>query len=317
VPISARLFDSAGEDREVDFADDSFTRLSGDEILWVDVISPEAADVERLGAAHDWHDETLADLTRTLGRARLRSYASYVHLTIEAIVCEAPLRSAEIDLLVGRDFVISVHADGVAALNGLGDEHRGDSRLGKLSAAEFMAMLVDRVLTGYHDCIEQIEQAIDRLDDQAMRSPEKDLLSPIIEIRRRIAFVRRTVAPHEAAFAPLARPDYGLHDELGQPWPGLIDRLRQAMAATESARESLFGSFDVLMARTGQRSNEAMQTLTVVSAMFLPAAVLAGVMGMNFELPLFEDPRAFWVVVGSMVGVALAILAVARAKGWI
>jgi len=317
VPISARLFDSEGEDREIDFADRSFASLSGDEILWVDVVSPDEADVERLRGAHDWHDETLADLTKTLGRARLRSYPSYVHLTVEAIVCETPLSNAEIDLLVGQNFVVTVHADGIAALSGLDEEHRGDSRLGKLSAAEFMAMLVDRVLTGYLTCIEEIEQAIDRLDDLALRSTHKDLLAPIIEIRRRIAFLRRTMAPHETAFAPLARPDYGLHDELGQPWPGLIDRLHQAMAAAENARELLLGSFDVLMARTGQRSNEAMQTLTVVSAMFLPAAVLAGVMGMNFELPLFEDPRAFWVVVGSMLGVGLGILAVARAKGWI
>ena len=51
--------------------------------------------------------------------------------------------------------------------------------------------------------------------------------------------------------------------------------------------------------------------------MFLPAAVLAGVMGMNFDLPIFDDGRAFMIVVGVMIGVALAILSVARVKRWI
>ena len=82
-------------------------------------------------------------------------------------------------------------------------------------------------------------------------------------------------------------------------------------------RDLLLGSFDILMARTGQRSNRAIQTLTVLSAMFLPAAVLAGVMGMNFDLPIFDDGRAFMIVVGVMIGVALAILSVARVKRWI
>ena len=141
--------------------------------------------------------------------------------------------------------------------------------------------------------------------------------TPIVRLRRRIGFLRRALAPHEVAFAALARPDFELHDELGQPWPGLVDRLRQTMTATENARDLLLGTFDVLMARTGQRSNQAIQTLTVVSAMFLPAAVLAGVMGMNFKLAFFDDSGGFVLVVGVMILVALGILGVARARGWI
>ena len=150
-----------------------------------------------------------------------------------------------------------------------------------------------------------------------MRAASDELLAPIIQLRRRIAAIRRALAPHQAAFATLARPDFELHEELGQPWPGLVDRLHQTMAATENARDLLLGSFDVLMARTGQRSNQAIQTLTVLSAVLLPASLLAGIMGMNFDLPIFDAPGAFVVVVGVMVGVALAILAVARAKRWI
>ena len=89
------------------------------------------------------------------------------------------------------------------------------------------------------------------------------------------------------------------------------------MRDRERPRDLLLGTFDVLMAHTGQRSNQAIQTLTVLSAMFLPAAVLAGVMGMNFDLPIFDDGRAFAIVVGVMVVVALAILSVARVKRWI
>ena len=180
-----------------------------------------------------------------------------------------------------------------------------------------MGIIVDRVLTGYGAWIEDVVREIDELDDRALRATGDELLEPIIRLRRRIAFVRRALAPHEAAFAALARPDFELHEELGRPWPGLIDRLRQTLAAAENARELLLGSFDILMARTGQRSNRAIQTLTVLSAMFLPAAVLAGVMGMNFDLPIFDDGRAFMIVVGVMIGVALAILSVARVKRWI
>jgi magnesium transporter len=317
VPIEARLFDAAGEDRAVDLEDHPLAQLGDDEILWVDIQAPNEADLERLTAAYDWQSETLADLARRPERARLRLYPGYVHLTVISVVCQDELRREGIDLLVGHDFVVTVHAADVPALASLGEEHRGDSRLGKLSASQFMAILVDRVLTDYLGCIEDVEREIDHLDGLALQATSDELLAPIIRLRRRIADIRRALAPHEAAFAALARPDFELHEELGQPWPGLVDRLHQTMASTENARDLLLGSFDVLMARTGQRSNQAIQTLTVLSAVLLPASLLAGIMGMNFELPIFDAPGAFALVIAVMVGVALAILVVARAKRWI
>jgi magnesium transporter len=317
VPIEARLFDAAGTDREVALPDHPLKRLSDDEILWIDVREPDDRDLNALGAARDWQPETFDGIGRDIGRARLRLYPGYIHLTIESIVCRETPEAAEIDLVVGENFVVTVHRADVPALASLSDEHRGDSRLGKLSAAQFMAILVDQVLSDYLACIEDIEREIDRLDDRALRATGDELLAPMIRLRRRIGFIRRALAPHETAFAALARPDFELHEELGQPWPGLVDRLRQTMTATENARELLLGSFDVLMARTSQRSNRAIQTLTVVSAILLPASVLAGIMGMNFDLPIFDRPDVFWVVIGAMVAVALAILAVARARHWI
>jgi Mg2+ and Co2+ transporter CorA len=45
--------------------------------------------------------------------------------------------------------------------------------------------------------------------------------------------------------------------------------------------------------------------------------VLAGVMGMNFQPDFFNQPSNFWVVIGAMVAMAIAILALARARRWI
>ena len=272
MPIEARLFDAAGMDRVVSLEDHPLVGLASEEILWVDVQAPTSADLDRLADAYEWQAETIDDLGQDLGRARLRLFAGYVHLTIESVVRTDRLRTAEIDLLVGRDFVVTVHPADVPALTSLSEEHRGDSRLGKLSAAQFMAILVDRVLNDYLTCVEDIEREIDRLDDLALRAGGEELLAPIVRLRQRIGFLRRALAPHEVAFAALARPDFELHDELGQPWPGLVDRLRQTMIATENARDLLLGTFDVLMAHTGQRSNQASMVLVALGILTVARA---------------------------------------------
>jgi len=49
----------------------------------------------------------------------------------------------------------------------------------------------------------------------------------------------------------------------------------------------------------------------------LPATVLAGVMGMNFKVGLFDRAWIFWLVIAAMVGIAVLVLSVARGRHWI
>jgi magnesium transporter len=104
---------------------------------------------------------------------------------------------------------------------------------------------------------------------------------------------------------------------VGEPWPGLPERLEAAMSAVESLRDSLLGTYDIHMGREAQRTNEVMKVLTLVSAMFLPAVVLAGVMGMNFHLEFFDESSNFFIVVGAMAITGLALLLAARWRRWI
>jgi Mg2+ and Co2+ transporter CorA len=106
-------------------------------------------------------------------------------------------------------------------------------------------------------------------------------------------------------------------ETVGQPWPGLVDRLEGTIAAVDSVRDSLLGTYDIYMGRVSQHANDVMKTLTLLSGVLLPAVVLAGIMGMNFQMPFFEDTSNFWFVVGAMVVMAAGILAVARWRDWI
>jgi Mg2+ and Co2+ transporter CorA len=71
------------------------------------------------------------------------------------------------------------------------------------------------------------------------------------------------------------------------------------------------------MGRAAQDANEVMKILTLLSAVLLPSVVLAGVMGMNFKLPWFDDADNFWLVVATMVIFAIAIVVAARWRRWI
>lgn len=313
------------------------SRLSDRRLLWVDVAGRERADLDSVAAAVGIGPVLTRRLETEEGRANLTQYPDHIHLVLEAMNSQGgtagdrgaaddavpngwpvtPERT-EIDLVAGRDWVVTVHAGPATALDRIDELTHGETRLGALDAAGFMAAVVDEVLAGYLALAEDIEQEIDRLDEMALRTrPRDDVLARIVAIRRRIGTIRRTLTPHRVAFAALARPDMALHEELGQPWPGLTERLDRAVDSVENLRDLLLGTFDIHMGRAAQDANDVMKRLTLLSAVLLPAVVLAGIMGMNFSLDFFRDSGNFSLVVGAMVVFGVSLLGTARWRGWL
>jgi len=228
-------------------------------------------------------------------------------------------RAVWLHLVAAPNRVVSLHAESVRHLSEPVAVVASDPRFGRLDAGTFLGLLLDGMLDGYFSEVERIEQVIDDLDARALRHDRSDpLLNELVDVRRRIAFLRRSLAPQREVFAALLRPvaDQEL-SPIGWPWPGLAERLERALDATENAREQLLGSFDIVMTRVGQRTNDVMRVLTVMSAVLLPSVVIAGAMGMNFKVPIFDDPGNFFVVVAVMGLLAVAILVVARLRRWI
>lgn len=257
------------------------------------------------------------------GRARLTRTTDRLHITLEALEAKATgkgdrLVRREIDIIAAPNMVLTVHDGPIAALDRFKDGLDGETRLGKLRAGDLMSSLIDEVLVEYFLLAEVIEREIDELDQRALHGRAgDDILEAIVALRHRVGLMRRTLAPHRDALSTLGLPELEVEESVGRPWPGLVERLEAAMGVTENLRDGLLGTFDIHMGRVSQRANNVMRTLTLLSAVLLPAVVLAGIMGMNFKLGFFDETTNFWLVLVGMVVLAVSILGVARWRKWL
>jgi magnesium transporter len=298
-------------------------KLGDRQLLWIDLEGRRRADLDRIAAIVGLAPGLVGRLIEAPERADLTAYPDHIHLILMAVEPASgddaeQLVRRPIDVIAGRNWVVTVHDGHVRAFTRFDATTEGETTLGALDAGAFLAAITDEVLADYLEVVESMEREIDALDESALRHPRgSDVLVGIVGLRRRIGFIRRSLAPHRIAFAALARPEMELHDELGKPWPGLTDRLERALEAVENLRDLLLGTFDIHMGRSAQDTNDVMKVLTLLSAVLLPAVVLAGVMGMNFQPPFFSNPDNFWVVIGAMVALAVVILLVVRRRGWL
>ena len=70
------------------------------------------------------------------------------------------------------------------------------------------------------------------------------------------------------------------------------------------------------------RVNEVLRVLTAFSVIILPLTLLASIFGMNVGLPGGADPAAgastsFWVIVGVMIAVLVAMVGYFRRRGFL
>lgn len=327
VAVRVKLFDADGHDSHLDASDIDLTALDERNLLWVDI------DLDRQGPLDDVYEKlglTPRDQQRLesdSGRARFDHRTDRLHLTLEALEPErgsleeprdVSLVRREIDLLAGHGVVISGHRGPNAAVERFLESLSGETSIGALDAADLLSSLADEVITGYQLVVEHLDQRIDHLDQLALHGKAGDtFLADLVAIRQRVSFVRRTLAPHRAALTALGRPDVENGNGIGQPWPGLVERVEVTLGAVEGLREALMGTYDIHMGIASARANHVMKVLTLVSAVFLPAVVLAGVMGMNFEIPFFDEPGNYFLVVGTMVVVGILVLVFARWRSWL
>jgi magnesium transporter len=318
VSIEALLSRSDGSDEPIDLRRWQSRRIARDELLWIDAESPNADEVTLVAAAVGLSESAGRSLETDRDRPSARVLEDAVEVVVLALANDDGDEPVALHIILGDEWVITRHDAPLGFLDEHRDRIRDQRDVGRLTPVQFLVSVLDWHIDRFLHSAEELERGVEELDDAALRRDE-DLLSSLVRMRRRIARVRRILGMHREVFAEMIRPDFIADMEQGdaEALAHVNGRLERAIQALAQVREMLMGTFDIHMTRTAQRTNNIMRVLTLASVVLLPSVVLAGIMGMNFKVGLFDEPNLFWVVVAGMVVMAAGALATARWRGWL
>ncbi|GAA0635373.1 hypothetical protein GCM10009547_44450 [Sporichthya brevicatena] len=245
------------------------------------------------------------------------------HILIAALAYADGPDPVAIRCVVGRGWIVTAHTEQVDLIELLNEPISSQFNLGRMDGPRFLAVLMDWHLSTFFDRVEQLDREVDDLDEQLI-APEfnrqdRELMDRLIDLRHRVGRLRRTVVDHRELLTRLADPELIVlsNSESAHRFAELTNRLETAVGSIDSTRSAITGSLEIFMSRTEQRTNDVMKVLTVISAVLMPATVIAGVLGMNFELGFFSNLVAYWIVLGAMLAIAAGTLVAAHRRGWI
>jgi magnesium transporter len=302
-------------------------RLNGSKLLWIDIDRNSPESMAKIAQTFVLDDATCDCLAKSPGRAVFADYGRYIHVTTYSPTEEETEEDDDdddliaLECVVGDKWVITAHDCPIPVLEEFSERVSGSGDTGVLDGPAFLATLLEWVLGAYSEAFDSLEERLEEFDVQAMRGQgraEQDIERLIAE-RRRVGVLRRALAAHRSALHALTHPELEALGDHGseERFQSLMTRFEATVQEARDARESIVGSFDVLIARTGHRTNDIMKVLTLTSVILLPGVLIAGVMGMNFKAGLFESTWLFYVVVAVILAIAAVTFSVAKMRDWI
>lgn len=318
---TALLFDRDQVDALEDWQE-RLPRIGRSAVLWVDVDRRDEGQIRSLVEVLGLSEETEQRLLDEDTSPGLLDHGEYLQVTAYAPSDPESRELQRIECLVAERWVVTVHDAPLEVLDTFRERASGSGATGDLDGLEFLANILEWALNSYLEAFESIERALEDVDTRAMQgdaSVQDAVLGQLVGLRREIGRLRRALTSHRETVLALTRPELEAiaSSTSARRFADLRERLEEIVQAARDSRDAVVGSFDLLIASSGQRTNDIMKILTLASVLLLPGSLVAGILGMNFELPLFESTSNFWIVLAGIAVVAAATLAVARLRDWI
>jgi magnesium transporter len=296
-------------------------------MLWLDVVEPTVANVAQLRERYAFDALALEDVLSQIQRPKLDSYPQeeYLFLIVQFPLLDKTQRVAgagEVDIFVGRDYLITLHDGGLRPLRRLftaagSDEHARGQLLGR-GPGYLLYRVIDALVKQTFPMLEQLDAAIARVEARSQGEEAEAAVRDLALVQQDAIAIQHILAPNLAVvraleagdhpFLQLNQPSYfgDLSDGLGT----LADILSEQHATIGRLRATL----DSLAL---QRTRVSARLLLVVVLALLPAILIAALFGMNLTLSLGQNALAFPIVLLVMIVVAVGSVAFARYKQWI
>jgi magnesium transporter len=134
--------------------------------------------------------------------------------------------------------------------------------------------------------------------------------------------MRQSIGPMREIVGKIARGEFALVSSATMSrFEDLYDRTISLIEVVDNHREQISDITDILINVQTLTTNNIIRILTIISAIFLPLALIAEIYGTNFGkgflIPGSSSSLGFYVMDAIMIGVAVTLIVIFRRRGWL
>ncbi len=292
--------------------------------LWLNVHGVHDVDlIKQIGAIFKLHPLVIEDILNTEQRPKIDEFDDYLFLETRNFYYEKETMSTnseQISMVLGHNFLLTFQERSTGAFEPVRQRLRANHAHTRAQGVDYLAYaLLDSVVDGYFKVLEDVSNDSEDLEDRLLAKPSNAELHNIHQLKHVSIELRRAVWPLREVINSLTRNEKEFFKPATVPYlRDVYDHTVSFIESLESIRDSLSSMMDIYMASVTQRVNLELRALTVVAMLFMPATLIAGIFGMNFDyIPWLKHSNGFWWALGLMATIATIMIMIFWRRQWL
>ncbi|MEY4602812.1 MAG: hypothetical protein RIT43_104 [Bacteroidota bacterium] len=264
---------------------------------------------------------SVEDIYEEKRRPKVEEYPNYVFFSVRSVLpgVNNSLVMDQISFVLGKNFLISFQGKSSDHFTDVRD--RIEKKRGKIrfKGPDFLLFrMLEAIIDNYFEVLESISDSLHVLESKLIHHAHPNTLRMIEEENRKLVELRKIVVPMRDVTSQLEKlSNTYLEAENHHYFADLKENCLSVLEEIDGDKQILEGMSNLYYAAQGQRMNEIMRVLTVVSSIFIPLTFIVGVYGMNFEyMPELKKPYGYYTVWGVMLLIAILMIIFFIRKDW-
>jgi magnesium transporter len=295
-------------------------------LTWVDVEGPTRDEVMHLMEEYSLPELVGEELLDKSVRGKVDMYPHFIYMVLHFPLIGRSRDGAryeqEIDFIVGKDFLITVHYEPVDPLHEFSRVFEIKSILDKKPMGDhagYLLFYIMRELYKYSEAqLLEIEEDLKEIESSIFQNKEEKMVRFISEINRKLLDFKQAIRFHEHVLVSFESAGKGLFGEKFahhlESITGEYRRVESIMASHKEILNDLKETNDALLT---SKTNETIKVLTIISFIMLPLNLITGVFGMNTTFVFIDNYKDFAVVLSAMALTAIVLITYFRRKKWL
>lgn len=291
--------------------------------LWIGLKNPTDAEFDLVNDELKLHPLAVEDAVKGNQRPKVELYDNTIFVvmkTLKYIEETSDVETGEVMLFVGDRFVVTVRRGEANPLAGVRHALEGDAAALRHGAIAVVHAVMDSIVDNYVSIDAELQKDLEDIESSVFAGANRVSSGTIYRLKREVLEFRR-------AAVPLAAPLRMLHDGSRSPLPqkevrllfrDVADHLLRVIDHVESYDRLLTDILNAHLAQISVQQNADMRKISAWVAIAAVPTMIAGIYGMNFDnMPELRWHYGYYLVVGVMAAVCLALYRAFRRSGWL
>ena len=290
--------------------------------VWADFLSPNAADLAIISEEFGLHPLAVEDAVHSSQRPKLDRYDTHLFLAAYGVTLDTvtgELETHEIKAFITPRALITVHGPDFD-ISKVVARWDSDKNLAKHGVAYLLWGLLDEIVDGHFETVQQLDTVSDELEDALFddRPRDKEVQRRSFEFRKSLVLLRRVVLPMREVVNTVLRRDLETLDkEMAPYFQDVYDHVLRATEWTESLRDLISTILETNLSIQGNRMNLIMKKVTSWAAIIAVPTAITGFFGQNLTFIGFGTVWGAWGSLGLIVVASFALYVQFRKRDWL